>query len=82
MGIFKVFSRDNFVKKTIYFCGKLVHIKYKIENFKTALFEILKQQEEQQRHYEQRLEEYEELFVELQRKMLTSYKNEDSGIFS
>ena len=41
VGKFKVFLRDSYVKK--YFCEKSVHIKYKMEDFKTALLEILKQ---------------------------------------
>ena len=35
-----------------------------MEDFKTALLEMLKQQDEQWKHYEQRLEEFKELFVE------------------
>ena len=49
-----------------------------MEDFKTALLEILKQ-EELSKKYEQRLEKI-ELFVE-QLKMLTRNKNEDSGVF-
>ena len=52
----------------------LVHIKYKMEDFKTALLEILKQLEQWKK--------YKELFVEQQQKILTSNKNKDLGIFS
>ena len=38
-----MFLRDICVKKIIYFGEKLFHIKYKMEDFKTALQEILKQ---------------------------------------
>ena len=51
-----------------------------MEDFKTALLEILKQ-DEQWTHYEQRLENFEELFAEQQGKMLTSQKNKVLGVF-
>ena len=50
-------------------------------DFKIALLEILKQEVEQWENYEQRLERFEELLVKQQWKMLTSNKNEDSGVF-
>ena len=56
-----------------------------MEDFKTISLEILKQEEEEQgKKYEKKksIENFEELFVEQQRKMLTSHKNEDSGVFS
>ena len=49
--------------------------------FKTALQEILKQQDEQGKNYKKGLEKFEESFAEQQWKMLTSNKNEDSGVF-
>ena len=52
-----------------------------MEGFKTALLEILKQQVEQGKNYEQMLEKLEELFVEQKRKMLTSNKNKNLGVF-
>ncbi len=42
VGRFKVFLRDSCLKKIIYFGEKLVHIKYKMEDFKTALLKIFK----------------------------------------
>ena len=53
-----------------------------MEDVKSTLLEILKQQAEQWKNYEQRLEKLKELFVEQQREMLTSNKNEDLDIFS
>ena len=38
----------------------LVPIKYKMEDYKTGLLEILKQQDEQRKNYEQRIEQFEE----------------------
>ena len=58
---FKVFLRGSCVKK-IYFCEKLICLKDKIEEFKTALLEQ---------------KSYEELFEEEQQKMLTGDKNQD-----
>ena len=52
-----------------------------MEDFKTTLLEILKQQAEQWKNYEQRLEKLKELFVEQQEKMFTSNKNKDLGVF-
>ena len=52
-----------------------------MEDFKIALLEILKQGK-QWNKYKQRLKKFEELFVEQQRKILTSNKNEDSGVFN
>ena len=40
----------------MHFWEKLMHIKYKMEDFKTVLLKILKQQDEKLRNYEQRLE--------------------------
>ena len=48
-----------------------------MEDFKTTLLEILKQQTEHWKNYGQRLEKLEELFVEQQWKMLTSNKHEN-----
>ena len=53
-----------------------------MEEFITSLQEILKQHDEQRRYYVQKLEKFEELFVEQQLKMLTRNKNKDSGVFS
>ena len=52
-----------------------------MEDFKTTLREILKQQAEQWKNYERRLEKLKELIVEQQWKMLTSNKNKDLGVF-
>ena len=41
-----MFLGDSCVKKIIYFCERLVHIKYKMKEVKTALLEILKQEDE------------------------------------
>ena len=45
-GRFKEFLRDSCIKKITYFSEKLVHIKYKMEDFKAGLLEILKQDEQ------------------------------------
>ena len=64
----------------MFFCEKLFNIKYKMEDFKAAILDILKQVE-QWKNYDQGLEKFEELFVEQQRKMLTINKNEDKCLF-